>query len=572
MKDTAGPRKAIFKNFSEGLTQKHPKVFNILLILALISLVIAGALLLSDIMSFKSNASQKGPGSALYLSFPKEIQATIKNWQEKGSDLTDQLKTILGLKGPAKATVKDAANRDKGRALMVKNRLAKAKVARTIADNRSHQKNLTVPWNSSRNRTTVQPLLVASAIMMDGAESGSGSDSPSLSGEVSLKDIENKHRIVDVTSKNSENQIHSNESSMNESVSNESLLNESVSNESSMKKSVSNESAINTSFFSKPVLNESLLNETITDKTVTNKSAMDESVLNESVVDESLIRQSKPNQSQMYTNLTTKIPKSLLANDHESNSTRNNSSYPFIPRNTNLSPENLSSGSVALPQTQMNYAAPNSMQIHDSIAQDGNGSSASVPQEFNNVNYTIHNQNKSSNLKANNDSTQDEKVKNESQGAILDQRNNAAPGDLAYSLNGISANGVTNKTSNITSEQITGSLEGLPNSTPAVKPILANNSISQSQELMQNQTNNRNETKPALEGPSISLLPQSNNSTGKSQNLNQAVKNNKKVPTSSGSIKSQESKKSLTNTPNRFRPLKVPTPSWITKAESKNKK
>ena len=87
MKDMARSRKAIFKTFREGLIQKHPNVFNIFLILALISLVIAGAFLLSDIMSYKSNAAQNGAYSALSLKIHQESQATVKNWQEKGINL-----------------------------------------------------------------------------------------------------------------------------------------------------------------------------------------------------------------------------------------------------------------------------------------------------------------------------------------------------------------------------------------------------------------------------------------------------------------------------------------------------
>ena len=290
MKDMERPRETIFKTFREGLIQKHPKAFNIFLILALISLVIAGAFLLSDIMSFKSNAAQKGPFGSLYLKMPKEIQATVKNWQEKGINLKNQLKSILGMKGPIKATVKDAANRDKSRALLAKNKIAKAKEARTRTENLSHRKNPVVSSNSSRTLASVQPLKATSAIMIGSWESEGSSYSPSYSGEDgSPKHIENNHQVVAVTSNISENQLNSNKSISNESVSNESLLNEpvinepitnksaideSVLNESGVNESVSNDSVLNESVMSESIMNESLLNEPVMNEPITNKSAM----------------------------------------------------------------------------------------------------------------------------------------------------------------------------------------------------------------------------------------------------------------------------------------------------------
>jgi hypothetical protein len=662
MKDMERPRETIFKSFREGLIQKHPKAFNMFLILALISLVIAGAFLLSDIVSFKSNAAQKEPFTNVYLKMPKESQATVKNWQEKGINLIGQLRSILGMKGPVKATVKDAANRDKARDLLAKNRLAKAKEARTRTENLSHRENSVVSSNSSRTLALVQPLKVTSAIMIGSGESEGSSYSPPHKGEDSSpKDIENNHPVVAVTSNIGENQLNSNKSISNESVSNESLLNdpvtnksaisESVLNESMVNESVSNDSVFNDSVMSESIMNESLLNDPVTNKSaisepvlnesvvnesvsndsvfnesvmsesimnesllnypVTNKSAISEPVLNESVVSESVpndsvfnesvmsesimnesllnesvtnesvisdsvanksvisesalnesalnesqIRQSNTNQSEMRRILSSNTSNNLPATDQESNGTRN-SSYLIVPRNTTLSFDNHSSGFVALPQSQTNFAAPNSAEIHDSsITLDGNGSAASVPPEFNNTNDEIHIQNETSNLKTNSDSPQDGKVKNESEGIMLNQRNNITSDASASSPKDIPPNSVPDKASNITPNQITKNLD--PDSAPT-NTFLANNSTSQFQEPKQSQTYNRNESKPLLDGSSISP-PLPNNKEEGLQNLVENKDTEKKVSTSSASAKSQESKKGrLANRPN-VRNLKVPTP------------
>ena len=614
MKDVARSRKSIFKTFREGLIQKHPNVFNIILILALISLVIAGAFLLSDIMSNKSNAAQKGPYSALYLKIPQVSQTAVKNWQENGINLIDQLKSVLGMKGPAKVAGKDAAIKDKARALLAKNRLAKAKVARTKTENLSHLENPMGPSNSSRTLTTVQPLKAASAIMMGSSESEGSSDTSIYRGDdSSSKDIENNHQFGAVTSGVNENQPQSNKSVSNGSVSNESLLsgpirNESVANESAIDESVSNDSVVNESvqnesildesvtsesLLNEEVMNESVANESAIDESVSNDSVVNESVQNESILDESVTSESLLNEEVMNESVVNKsaidesVSNDLVVNesvnssintswslpaDHGSNGTVINSSYLLVSRDTNHSFDNLSSGLLALPESHMNFAASNSTEIHDSIAQDRNGSTASGPSEFSNMSNEIYNQNETSNLKTNNNSIQDRKAKNESQGTMLDQKDNLTSDALASSSNDIPPNSVPDKTSNITPGQIIKSLEGQSNSAPTGNSFLVPNSTSQLQEPKQNQTYNLNESEPRLDGSSMSLLPLPSNKTEEPQNPAEKNKNTeKKVSTSSGLAKSQESKKSQTGSVSRFRTLKVPTPSWITKAESKNK-
>jgi hypothetical protein len=577
--------KDMVRSRSEGLIQKHPKLFNIFLILALISLVVAGAFLLSDIMSFKSNAAQKGPFSAFSLKIPNESQTTmVKTWQEKGVNLIGQLKSILGTKGPAKDLDKDST-RDKARALLAKNRLAKAKEARLRTENLSHQEIPTGLSNSSRALTSVQPSQSTSAFMMSSGESEDGSDSSYYSeGDSSSKDTDNDPQFGAVTSNIGENQLPSNESVLNGSVSNDSVIgdsilkesatdepvvNDSVSNnpvigDSILKESAMDEPVVNESMANESVSNDSVLNEPIMNEPVANKSAINDSTLNESEV-ESQMGQSNTNQSQMYTNSSSNTSKSLTVTDQGTNGTGNNS-YPLDSRNTNISFDKLSSELQTLPESNPNFAASNSTEPHDSVDQERNGSAASATPEFNKMNNEISNQNETSNLLTNSNIVQDEMAKKGSQYTILDQKNNTTSDVLASSSKNIPPNSVPDKTSNISSGQVTESFEGQSNFAPTGKTFLANNSTSQFQEPKQ--TYNQSESKPRLDKPSTPLNPLSNNKTEGLQNntVKNTGNNKKKISTNSSSAKSQQSKIGQTNSASRFRTLKVPTPSWMTKA------
>jgi hypothetical protein len=60
MKDIAGSRTTYYSLARENLIEKHPKMFNLLLILALIFMTGLAVFLISDILSFGSNSSYKG--------------------------------------------------------------------------------------------------------------------------------------------------------------------------------------------------------------------------------------------------------------------------------------------------------------------------------------------------------------------------------------------------------------------------------------------------------------------------------------------------------------------------------
>jgi len=466
------PRKTTLNSFRDGLIQKHPQVFNAFLIFALISLVVTGAFLISDIMSFKSSAAQK----------------------EKGTELMDQCKSVLGLKGTDNAAAKNATDNDTIRELLARNRLAKALEAGTMGGNLSHMQNLSSS-TSLLTQTAVQPAQAISPTMIDSTESEGGSDTPIYSfGDGSSKGIEGSHRVDAVASNLSQNQPRSNETDLNESIMNEPVLDESV-------------------------LNDSILNQPIQDETIMNESVR-------------------------------------------------NSSYSFVTRNTNHSFDNLSSGSLAFARPQMNFAASNSTEIHEGLAPSKNDSDVSATQELKHKNNETNYQNETSYLNSNENGTQEKKTRNESLPILLDQRNitSVAPGSRN---NNTSVNSTPDKSSNITSRQINISLERHTNSAPTRETISANNSSSQIQEPKQNQTNNRAESERNSARSSLSFPPLLNSKTEGVQN--HAGTNNNKASSVSGSTISQESKKSQTNSVNRFRSLKLPTPSWMTNAGSMNK-
>ena len=59
MKDFAGSRTTYYSLAREKLLRKHPRILNVLLVLALISLAGFAAFLLSDILSFGSNSDHR---------------------------------------------------------------------------------------------------------------------------------------------------------------------------------------------------------------------------------------------------------------------------------------------------------------------------------------------------------------------------------------------------------------------------------------------------------------------------------------------------------------------------------
>ena len=85
MKDIARSRITYYSLAREILIKKHPKIFNFLLILALIFMTGLAVFLISDILSFGSNSSYKGALAGLDLG-EKVKSILVANSSEKGND------------------------------------------------------------------------------------------------------------------------------------------------------------------------------------------------------------------------------------------------------------------------------------------------------------------------------------------------------------------------------------------------------------------------------------------------------------------------------------------------------
>ena len=83
MKDFAGSRSTYYSLAREKLRGKHPKVFNILLVLVLITMTGLAAFLLSDIISFGLNSDHKSVLAGLEDQDPIKSIMSIINWNEK---------------------------------------------------------------------------------------------------------------------------------------------------------------------------------------------------------------------------------------------------------------------------------------------------------------------------------------------------------------------------------------------------------------------------------------------------------------------------------------------------------
>jgi hypothetical protein len=83
MKDFAGSRSTYYSLAREKLRGKHPKVFNILLVLVLIAMTGLAAFLLSDIISFGLNSDHKSVLAGFEDQDPVKSIMSIINWNEK---------------------------------------------------------------------------------------------------------------------------------------------------------------------------------------------------------------------------------------------------------------------------------------------------------------------------------------------------------------------------------------------------------------------------------------------------------------------------------------------------------
>ena len=83
MKDFAGSRSTYYSLAQEKLRGNHPRVFNILLILVLITMTGLAAFLLSDIISFGLNSDHKSVLAGLEDQVLLKSIMSVINWNEK---------------------------------------------------------------------------------------------------------------------------------------------------------------------------------------------------------------------------------------------------------------------------------------------------------------------------------------------------------------------------------------------------------------------------------------------------------------------------------------------------------
>ncbi len=145
MKDIAGSRITYYSLAREILTKNHPKIFNSLLILALIFMTGLAVFLISDILSFGSNPSYKGALVGLDLG-EKEKSILVANSSEKGND---QGLTVANTSDDAKGNL-------------------------TIMNNLSRQSGALGPSSSSRiGNSSPSSLTPVGAVASDRSSSGS---------------------------------------------------------------------------------------------------------------------------------------------------------------------------------------------------------------------------------------------------------------------------------------------------------------------------------------------------------------------------------------------------------------
>jgi hypothetical protein len=178
MKDAARSKKAFYNTFRSGLMDTHPKMFSIFLVLAFIFLTGAAAFLISDILSFKADASHKASLSGFHLQVSKEINNAIKSWEARGLKLVDQVKNIILNKNAQNKTPRQKISTgDNGRVLRAKNSPNKAKNALAKAELPSLPPIPANSTRSSRNKTSVLPSKSSVAVITNRTESGNGPDS-----------------------------------------------------------------------------------------------------------------------------------------------------------------------------------------------------------------------------------------------------------------------------------------------------------------------------------------------------------------------------------------------------------
>jgi hypothetical protein len=580
MRDAGKARRSIYSSVSEDLIQKHPKMFNIFLALVLISLIAMGAFLLSDILSFKSNPTHKGLFSGLDLKVHQGNIKTVETWQEIGIRLMDQFKSILEINSHDNAKPKKAANSNKARALMAKNKVSKTKEAHASVKNLSHQVPLNSS-NSSRTQTLVQSAKEADATIIEGADFDSGSDTPVKNSESSPSNdnsvayqsngtgaVPSNEVIKNETPENDpqKNETNINEFRVNETMNcsqiketrkNETLINESMVNETQIDESLITESQVNESRTNQTQISEAQMNgtqmtETQFDESLVKDTQIDEPQTNESQLKESRINQTQITESRVnetQTNETlindSQIVKSLTnesrgieprrASDPDNNTSTvppearlegnksMSSPYLFIAGKPEHPSDNLSSGSIDSARSRISSMTSNTTEVGGRIAPDKNSSAVSVPQESDRVNNKTYGENDTCNLAISSSSIRDEKTQKQSRLSEPSNGDKILPVISKAPNCNASVNNTPVGVSNIKSNKMNKSLESIKGNSNSSElstgAVLANNITSHKIQEHQNASNNNlTKTGQSQGKSSISAMSSFNNGAEISQN------------------------------------------------------
>jgi hypothetical protein len=239
----------------------------------------------------------------------------------------------------------------------------------------------------------------------------------------------------------------------------------------------------------------------------------------------------------------------LIRPDNNDSAESNSADLDFMKiENANISSNNSSSGLVSLAQPMTNFIASNSIDINSSITEDHNDSRESAALGLDPITNTT------SNPKI---------AENGLPLSMPDQRDHFIS-DIAVNNNSNSSSiEMPEILSNNISDESNRSIESHANSIESDSKIdAASDGSSQIREPKQIQINNRTKAiQSLLRRPTMPLVQKADQ---KSEEVQQNAETHSKNASAGGS--SDESKQSRSSNGNRFKSLKIQTPSWMAKA------
>jgi hypothetical protein len=517
-------KKTLYNTVRTNLMENHPKILNILLILAFVSLTGMAAFLITDIVSFKSDASHKGPFSGLDLQIPQKITTTIKNWQTNGVRLIDQGKNAVLTKGPHNSTnvTTKISQGNKERVLHVTNSSIKEKSSLAAARLQNLRLSSVSSSKSSRNGTSTLPSQSSIAAITNGIESGSGSDT-STEGDQYSSSTDDSDYYTNATQSNnlSENSSQINQSQMDNNSSGSII-------EIPPALGLGSNGNKNSSDIAYAKVNNSSFDNSSSTRTALEELQTDFGTSSSSNVDGNLIPDDNDSAESGAANL---------------DFTESENAKSF----SNLS-NNSSSGLVSLVPPKENFTTPNSMDTNGNVEEDHNDSRESAALGLDPTTKA------KSNPKI---------AENELPLSMSNQIDHFTPIVAMNNNSSSSSIKMPEILSNNTSDRSSESIESHSNSIDANSKIdTASNSSSQINEPKQIQINNR--TKAIRSLPRKPAMPLAQKADQNAEKVQQNAETHSKNASVSGS--SDESKQSQSNSGSRFKSLKIRTSSWTAKA------